>query len=259
MENKEEFEFIYKRDPNINDNTDFTVGDETVKYQDIVNSFPINKDIPISILIYWDDICQFTSIGLIEALNVLFQSNAKIDLEHFFTRPNLYSNGMNYVYKMFEKTLTKDKIDMVKKEKYWQILEISLKSSIFASLIKISNYIDRIGFYFPYEFPNCISLKSGLNKFLFNDEKPNGVQFYYATKRKFNNILGGDTYNAIITPNIVDTYKYILDNKLEKISIIGPENHNGIDQELAQLISKLENRPLPNYCSISLYKEQIYV
>lgn len=259
MENKEEFEFIYNKDPNLHNDTVIKVGDQETTYGDILKDFPIAKDSPISLLVYWDDVCQFTSIGLIEILNALFKANAKIDFEHFFSRPNSYSNGMNYVYKLFEKTLTKNQIDKVKKEKYWKILEISLKSSIFASLTRINTMIDRIGFYFPYKFINCDSLRMGLNKFFFNDKKPDGVRFYYQIDREFNSILKDGMYNSIITPNITGTYKYILDNNIKKISIIGPDAHNGIDQELAELMAKLKDRPKPNYCSVSLYNEQIFI
>lgn len=258
-ENEGEFQFIYKKDPELNPDTVIYNGKTETTYKNILEDFPINKDVPISVLVYWDDICQFTSIGLIEILNALFKSNANIDLEHFFDRPNEYCDGMKYVYKIFEKTLKPEDIDKVKKANYWHLLEISLKSSLFTSLNRISSFINNIGFFFPYRFDNCDSLRTGLNKFFFDDKKPDGVKFYYGNKIEFNSILKDGLYNSIVTPDITTTYKYILDNDLKRISIIGPDSHNNIDDELGELLVKLNNVPKPNYCSVSIYKEQIVV
>lgn len=259
MENNEDFEFNVKIDPKLTPETDIKVGKDTVKYSYITENFPINKDVPISILVYWDDICQFTSIGMIEILNSLFESDAKIDLEHFFTRPNEYCYGMDYVYKVFEKTIPKQTIDKIKRKYYWKLLEISVKSAVFASLNRISSFIDRIGFYFPYKFDNCDSLEAGLNKYFFNDKKQYGVKFYYSTENKFNELLKTECFNSIITPDIVSTYKYILENDLKRIAILAPEDHNNLNDELKDLLKKMANHPKPNYCSISLYKEQVYI
>lgn len=259
IENNEKFQFIYKKDPKLNSSTIIKNGEEETTYGNILEDFPIKKDSPISLLVYWDDVMQFTSLGLIEILNALYKTNAQVNIEHFFERPNSYSNGMNYVYKLFEKSLKKEEIDKVKREKYWQLLEISLRSSIFAGLTNINTFIDNIGFFFPYKFFNCDSLRIGLNKYFFNDKNPNGVKFYYGNEVTFNSILDNGLYNSIITPNITATYKYILDKDIKKIAIIGPDSHNGIDDELAKLMSKLENRPKPNYCSVSVYKEQVFL
>lgn len=258
-EKNEDFKFEINRDPKLTPDTDIKIGKDTVKFSYIEENFPINKDIPISILVYWDDVCQYTSIGMIEILNALFQSNAKIDFEHFFERPNDYCYGMDYVYKVFEKTIPRQTIDKVKKQKYWQLLEISVKSAVFASLSRVSSFINKIGFYFPYRFVNCDSLRLGLNKFFYNDSNPNGVQFHYGTDSSFNSLLKTHNYNSIITPNILSTYQYILDNDLKKISIIGPEDHNKLDDDMKELLSKMSGRPKPNYCSLNLYKEQLFV
>lgn len=259
MEQKaEKFNFEIKKDPKLTDDTEIKIGDKTVNYNYITDNFPINKDKPMNILVYWDDVCQYTSFALIEIINCLYKCNAKIDIEHFFSRPNEYSNGMNYVYKLFEKSLNPKQIDQIKQKYYWKILEMSVKSSIYTSLMKINTFISRIGFVFPYKFDNCDSLRLGLNKCIFNNTKQDGVVFYYDNEREFNSILN-DGYNCIITPNVSKTYKYILDNDITHISIIGPEDHNGMDDQTLHLLKKMNNRPKPNSCSISLYTEQLFL
>lgn len=259
MENNEEnFEYKYNRDPNLQPDTKIKIGDKEVNFDYITENFPINKEQPVSMLVYWDDICQFTSLGLIELLNALFKTNAKIDIEHFFNRPNQYVYGIDYVYKLFEKTLDKKTIDDIKYKYYWKLLEMSVRSSLFGSIIKTNTFISRIGFYFPFRFQNCDALRIGLNKQIFNDKNPDGVQFYYGNQIGFNELLKNG-YNSIVTPNINSTYKYILDNNIKKIAIISTEEHNGISEETGKLLAKLGNRPKPNYCSISLYKEEFFL
>lgn len=254
----ENFEYKLNRDSELQPDTKIKIGDKEVNFDYITENFPINKDQPVSMLIYWDDICQYTSFGLIEIINTLYKTNAKIDVEHFFNRTNQYIYGIDYVYKLFENSLDKETIDKIRYKYYWKILEMSVKSSLFGSIIKTNSFISRIGFYFPFRFKNCESLKIGLNKHIFNDKNPNGVTFYYGDQIGFNELLKNN-YNSIVTPNISTTYNYILDNKLKKITIIGTEEHNGLSEETEKLLVKLGNRPKPNYCSISLYREQFFL
>ena len=121
MEQKvEKFNFEIKKDPKLTDDTEIKIGDKTVNYNYITDNFPINKDKPMNILVYWDDVCQYTSFALIEIINCLYKCNAKIDIEHFFSRTNEYSDGMNYVYKLFEKSLKPKQIDQIKQKYYWK-------------------------------------------------------------------------------------------------------------------------------------------
>jgi hypothetical protein len=252
--------FKYEQSEELKSDPEIQVGKNKVKYSDITNAFPINKQEPIRILIYWDDICQYTSLGLIEVLNSVFKLNAKINIEHFLTRPNEYISGMDYVYKLFNKSLTKEQINLVKKRFYWKILELSLRSSLFMSITKINTFYNSIGFYFPYEFKNNLSLKAGLQKIFTNNGNQLPLEFYYESNHKsINEILFEKNYNTIVTPNVINTYNYIIDHDLKRISIIGPEDHNGFDDELYKVFSKMKNLPKPNYCSVDLYKEQIAV
>ena len=71
MENNEEkFEYKLNRDPNLKPDTKIKIGNEEVNFDYITQNFPINKEQPISLLVYWDDICQYTSFALIEILNI---------------------------------------------------------------------------------------------------------------------------------------------------------------------------------------------
>ena len=257
--NDEQPIFEFNRDPKLQNDTVINVGDYKTTYEDIQASYPINKQEPIRLLVYWDDVCQYTSLGLIEVLNSLLESNAKIDIEHFLSRPNDYIYGIDYVKKIFEKTLVPEQISEIKKEYYWNIMKLSLKSSLFNSLIQTNSFYDRIGFYFPYEFAHRHILQQDLTKVFFKGKLQGKCDFFYATDIPFNRLLSTENFNSIITPNIVDTYHYIINNDLEQISIIGPEAHNGIDDELASVFAKYEKCPKPNKCSISMYIEQLMV
>ena len=224
-------------------------------YDEIKNAFPIHKQDPIRCAVYWDDICQFTSIGLIELVNQICESNAKIDLNHFFNRPNEYSYGIKYVYKLFEKVLTKEQIQDIKKKFYWRILTMSLRSELFMGLIRMDTYFDRLGFFFPCRFENCEILKKDLKNIFFKNDSEEKLFFYYAEDGVVFNSLLKQGYNSIITPNMADTYEYIINNKLERISMISPSMHNGLSDELYDMFCKYSNYPRPNKCQLSLYDE----
>ena len=91
-----------KVDPNLKDDTVLQMGENQVTYGELKDMYKVVNQEPIRCLIYWDDVCQYTSLGLIEVINALFKTDAKIDFEHFFTRPNDYIYGIEYVYKIFE-------------------------------------------------------------------------------------------------------------------------------------------------------------
>jgi hypothetical protein len=255
----EKTEFKHIVDPKLTENIDIKVGDKKItNYSDIVEDFPINKDQPLNILVHWDDICQYTSIGLIEVLNNIFELDAKVDLEHFFNRPNEYINGIKYVYKLFEKSLTADQINTVKKKFYWKILQISLKSELFTSLVRLNSMINNIIFYFPYKFENCETLKAGMIKlFTANNKFHTKLNFEYADNKPFNSLIGDKCINSVITPNVVSVYNYILEENIKKVNIISTEEHNGIDEKLYELIYRTTNLPKPNNCTIDLYREKI--
>lgn len=246
-------------DPNLKDDTVLQMGKNSITYGELKEMYNRQQD-PINCLIYWDDICQYTSLGLIEVLNALSKTDVKVDLEQFFTRSNEYDIGIKYVYKLFENKLSKEEINKTKNMFYWKIMQLSFKSSLFLGLTKMSNYFTSLGFYFPCKFANCELLRSDLEKIFFPSSlTTKKVNFYYGKEDDigFNNVLKNNNYNSIITPNIVSTLDFIIKNDLKKITIIGPDNHNGIDEELYNMFCKYHNLPRPNNCEIALFAEQI--
>lgn len=257
VDKEDMIDFKMNIDPNMKSDT--VVEHENGKdftYEDIKNYFPLKKQEPIKCLVYWDDICQFTSIGLIELLNRICKTNAKIDIKHFLNRPNDYMYGINYVIKIFEKVLTKEQILKFRKEFYWEIMTMSLKSDLFIGLTKMDTYFDKLGFFFPYHFKHEGDLKTDLKKIFFNKFVEEKIFFYYGEDGvSFNGLLDNKQFNSIITPSVTDTYEYILDNKIKAISIIAPDSHNGITEELYKMFCNYRYFPRPNNCKISLYEE----
>lgn len=250
-------DFTMNVDEKLTDTTVLEKGDNTLTYADVKEHMPMVKQEPIRALVYWDDICQLTSIGLLEVVNALCESNAKIDIEHFLSRPNEYCYGIDYVYKLYENVIPKDKINEIKKTFYWQIMQISLKTALFAGIMKIDTYFDKLGFYFPYKFPNANKLKVELRNIFFKDTTEDKLKFYYAEDGKSFNSLLLEGYNSIVTPNISETYGFIMKSGLKRITILGPDAHNGVTPEMEKLFIKYRKFPKPNYCEVSLFPEQV--
>lgn len=260
MTRGDEIDYTFNKDPKLKDDTELDIdGKSSITYGELKERYPIRMQEPIKCLVYWDDVCQYTSIGLIEVVNALCGANAKIDLEHFFTRPNEYIYGIKYVYKLFEGSVSKKDIDAIKKKYYWKILEISLKSTVFNSLLQTNSFYQKLGFYFPYKFDHCNELQAGFKDIFFKNKPFDSLKFYYGSddKKSFNQIMKEDGYNSVITPNLISVYEYILDNKMKRITLIGPEDHNGFTEDIYKVFDKYNGLPMPNYCALNLYEEQI--
>lgn len=248
-------------DKNLKEDTVLPMGENEVSYGELKSLYPINNQERINCLIYWDDIMQYTTFALIEIINSMLNidtTDEMIDFKSFVSRPNDYSNGMTYVFKLYEKILTKEKIIEIRDKVYWKMLQLSLKSNMYISIQKTATFMQSIGFWFPCTFNNCESLKLGLKQLLMTDKNTDAIKFHYGNVESFHDAFKSGNYNAIITPNIQSTYNFIIKNDIKRIDIIGPEAHNGINEETYDLFQKYAGLPLPQYCSLSFYKEMIY-
>ena len=252
-------DFSYKIDPKLKSDTEIDIGERKYTYDEIKEMFPVQKQNPINCLIYWDDLMQLTSLGLMEILNSIYKLNAKVDIDHFLSRNNEYVYGMKYVFKVYEGVLTREQIVEVRNKYYWKILEISPTTGLYESINKIDSYFSRLGFYFPVKFQNQENLLQGYKDIFFKNRPMNGnMKFYFASDGKnINGVMKGGSYNTIITPNILDTYNYIIENNLKRITMLGPDNHNGITDEFYDLMYKYRKFPKPNYCEINLFNELV--
>ena len=257
---KEPIQFEMNVDPKLQGDTKLNIGENEYTYDQIKDIYPIHKQESIRCLIYWDDIIQLTSLGLIEILNSIFKLDAKVDIKHFFARDNNYIYGMQYVYKLFEGILTKEQINTVKRRFYWKLMQISCNTAMYQGINNMSSYFSRLGFYFPYHFENSDLLKVGFKDRFF----PNTggvddlVKFYYGEDGyNLNQIMKNGSYNVIVTPNMVETYDFIIKENLKRITILGPNNHNGMTDDILELFNKMGNLPKPNYCDIKVFPEQI--
>lgn len=259
MNNIGDIDFTYNIDPKLKPDTEIDIGERKYTYDQIKEMFPLQKQVPIKCLIYWDDLMQLTSLGLIEILNSIFNLDAKVDINHFLSRNNEFIYGMKYVFKIFEGILTREQIVAVRNKYYWKILEISPTTGLYQSINKINTYFTRLGFFFPVNFDNSDMLYQGFkNIFFSNKPTSENMKFYFANNGKnINEIMKLESYNTIITPNIIDTYNYIIENDLKKITMLGPDNHNGLTDDFYELMYKYRKFPKPNYCEIDLFNELV--
>jgi hypothetical protein len=257
---QEPINFKENIDPKLKKDTKLNIGDKEFTYEEIKSMYPIHKQDPIRCLVYWDDLVQLTSIGLIEILNSLYKTDVKVDILDFLNRDNENIYGIQYVYKLFKGKLTKNQILDVKKKFYWKLMEISCNTSLYKALTNMSTYYSKIGFFFPYKFENSELLKTGLREVLFPNAGGGQVDFFFGENGlNLNNIMKNGAYNVVITPNIVDTYDFIIKNDLENILMLGPNKHNGVTEDIVKLFQKLGKLPKPNYCDIKVFPEQLLV
>lgn len=252
-------DFSYTIDPKLKPDTEIDIGERKYTYEEIKEMFPIQKQNPIKCIVYWDDLMQLTSLGLMEILNSIYNLNAKVDIDHFLSRDNEYIYGMKYVFKVYEGKLTREQIVEVRNKYYWKILQISPTTALYQSVNKLNTYFSRLGFFFPVKFDNWENLQQGYKEIFFkNNLMSDNMKFYFASDGKnINQIMKGSNYNSIITPNIIDTYNFIIENDLKRITMLGPDNHNGLTDEFYELMYKYRKFPKPNYCEVDLFNEMV--
>ena len=79
------------KDPNLKlkfGNNEFTMAE--------INNIIPSKEKKIDLFIEWDNMCQYTAIGLVSLLNELIKENRSIDIKKFMERDE-YPNGIDYV------------------------------------------------------------------------------------------------------------------------------------------------------------------
>ncbi len=219
-------------------------------------------------IIFWDDVAQFTTLGLIDLL-LKFED----DLDHkefsyndFFYRKVEHTDPIIITKHIFKDNfgikLEEEYILGVFKKYYTNILLSSPVSSFWATLVKMESMYSSLTFCFRYKFDGMdkfvesyVEHLTGKHTFplLYDCLPENGrVEDYLKNSERDPDI--------IMVQDIGAVYKFIEDTQRENLNIVGPNVHNNIPEELQTLLAftfKTSNRG-PLNSEITLYNEGIH-
>lgn len=103
-----------------------------------------------NLLSFYDDIFQYTSLGLIDIILDIYNIDEKIPFESYFKRTE--TNSLDFVYNFFKGDLSKEIISDIEKEYYEEILLRSPFSKNAQRLYKIRSILESQLMVFKYKF-----------------------------------------------------------------------------------------------------------
>ena len=196
-------------------------------------------------LIYWDDMMQYTAVGLVDVISEKKNLNFFFDIDKFVNRKE-YPNGIDYVKNVIYPDMDPKEIDAIYRNNYFEILQRSPITPLFNNIFYMKNIVDSYTLTFPFKFPELdefvASYKTdpniplqNVNYAIINDEdrakellvklKPNliicpdmGLFFYEITLRNIKNtvLISYEKHNGV-TEFILDLYFNFVTEDGEKL------------------------------------------
>lgn len=202
------------------------IGGKKTTLDEIRKLAPITTEEPFVAFIQWDDMCQYTAIGLFYLINEAFDNEFKFNLLDFFNREE-YPNGIEYIKKEVLKELDENDINTVYRENYLEILEKSPLTNFYNNLSMFYKPFKKIIFNFPFELPELHNLVDDISKNLFFGKIEAKASFI--PNKDLHNVYKSNLHDYYVIPDMGDAYATFIDNSIAEKSILSYINHNGLN------------------------------
>ena len=228
---------------------------------DFDKMFPINKTKNPRMLVQWDDVCQYTGLGLLLFLNEKYELNLKFNDHLYFHRASKYNDTVDFVEAVIGDKIPRQQIENEFRNNYYEVLQYSPVSNTLISIMNMYNYSTSITFAFRYDDLALTPILSGLESY-FKVIKGNYCCLNYISldENSFEEAMVKIKPNMVFCLNLNRYYSYLLETDgLGDIEFYGPDVHNNLPDEFKNFyFGLLEGMVLPKRCAIHLYKEQMY-
>lgn len=226
------------KDPGI-ENAKFKVSDGTVSYDEVKNFFPISRtrNNSSTVFLFWDDVVSYTSIGLVDFLNVHLykKENFEFYLSAFLERNNDFLDGVKYSKRVIETnlniTVSYDKLQEVLKENYNLILQHSPTSGVLFGLGPANKTIKKVYMCFKYKCPEIPVYVDEISKFIFNSVP---IECTYLEEVPLKDQLLGLKPTMIFGGDAGYCMKVFSENNIKNIEFVCNTCHNGLDKEFLE-------------------------
>lgn len=209
------------------ENQKFTVSDGTISYDEVSKMYPsYNRRMDNRLFLFFDDVVAFTSVGLVDFLNVYVYKNSNFNyyLDTFLERNNKYLDGIKYASRVIEVNqnvkLTEDALKITLKQNYLKIFHHSPISGALNSLAAASKSLQVIHLAFKYKFEEAEIILKSMKNLLFYDSPVEIVPVFleeikledYLPNSNINCIYGGNSwecYQIAVTKQMLGTEFYV--------------------------------------------------
>lgn len=224
-------------------------GGKTYTLSEINQLLPLSED-RVSMVIEWDNMCQYMAVGLVTVINELLKKDKIIDLNTFFTRDNDYPDGIDYVkFEFFKNTLRPDIIHKIYENYYKQIMERSPITLLFDRINLLKPMVSNITFIFKYEFEGIAEFVQDIA----NTKFVNTIECHYyvlKTEEEHNNFIRTLDADIYVVPDMGLYYHTLLELNRKNKTLLSYIDHNGVNEYIlamyANVYSDTSSRPINN-------------
>lgn len=214
-------------------------------------------------IVFYDDIFQYTSLGLFDIVCEIYGFDELPPINDFFNRKEIYGVEFifNYLNKKYPGRISLEDILKIEKENYGEIIQRSPLSKNFRPLFKIRELMDAQLIVFKYKFNGVVGFLKSISKDF--DEGYCSIEPVYlngSTEKNFYKTLPKNKLNyfdIVICNDAKSLLDYTIEKDIEETYILTSMNHCGITEEDRVLYEVLLEGVGPNYSNINYLAEDI--
>ena len=250
MLNPDHFKSNYIRDESHLDTEKVNYLGKEFLLGDLRALFESTKERRYHVVIFYDDIMQYTSLGLLEEIYKRFDIDSPIPVKPFLSRT--IPEGKQYLIehlKPFE--VSEIAINAIENECYKDIIHTSPRSKNFHGIWKMREIFSKVTLVFKYEFPEIEQIIRLFSR-CYERENYNIVETVFRRNRseyEFLKTLGKYQFDIIFCCNAAGILDFIQETKLNDTIIVSSYKHCGLNEDEKAIIAALEMGP----CKSSLH------
>lgn len=184
---------------------------------------------------FFDDVYQYTSLGLLDMLYDMLKVDEPMDLKSFFKRKEVY--GIDWVFNKVSKYgLTKDEIETFLMKRYDEVLDRSPVAKNINGLFKLREIMDRQILVFKYQFNGQDAFISYI-KSKYGHSEYTSLEVAYShrkTELEFYKSLPASKYtyfNVVACNDAQSLLDFIIEKDIKDTCILTSLYHSGIPNE----------------------------
>jgi hypothetical protein len=214
-----------------------------------------------NMLSFYDDMFQYTSLGLLDLIFDIYHINSPIPYKQFFKRREIY--GKQFVYKTLERFhISKEEIDGIEEKYYEEILMRSPISHNAKSYFKIREICHEQLLVMAYPF----KISSRFTRFIqetFGKDEFISLELDYRrskTEEEYLKLIPKSHYNIfdiVICQDAVSLIEFLVDKGIKNTQILTPFNHCGLSDEAKFTFEAYLEGIGPNNSRLNYVKEEV--
>jgi hypothetical protein len=210
---------------------------------------------------FYDDMFQYTSLGLLDVIFDIKNINSPIPFKSFFKRKATY--GKQFVYEAVKRfNIEKEEVDEIEKKYYEEIIRRSPISHNAESFFKIREICDKQLLIIKYPLSIERKMIRHIQEAFGKDEYISLDIDYIGNKSEeeyLKELSEAKTiyFDIAICQDAASLIEFIVSRKINNTQILTPLEHNGLSAEAKFTFEAYLEGTGPNNCKLNYIKEEI--